>query len=180
MRRVWVLLLVVAACRSHDLDLLDNEIRRFKVENETIRAEDLEARFEKQKARADALSKRLLALAQEREDRYAEYDGLKKELASLRRRRAAAAKEKAALEKSLQQLAGDIAKMKAQLAKERKAADPTRAPDTPAEQCTGIVRVSSFFLPQDGRVGSYFKQLPRQCAEHSGINGLGKPNWQRG
>ena len=123
MRRAWVLLLVVVACRSHDLGLLDNEIRRFKVENETIRAEDLEARFKKQKARADALSERLLALAREREERYVEYDRLKRELAALHRSRATATKEKAALEKSLGQLAGDIAKMKAQLAKERKAAD---------------------------------------------------------
>jgi len=91
MRRGALLLLFAAAsCRSgkSDLNLLELETLRFKAENEEIRADDLQARYEKRKARSDRLAAQLLALQKKKEEGFAAYDRLRADLAKLERDRA--------------------------------------------------------------------------------------------
>jgi chromosome segregation ATPase len=102
MGRIALLALVaLAACKSRSLNFLEREAAKFRTQNEEIRDEDLEARYERAKAKADALDAVLLALQQRRDDLYARYDELRAEIARLGRDGAAAEQERGALAKAL-------------------------------------------------------------------------------
>jgi len=121
----WVLLLlaVLAACGGRGrLNLLERERLRFKAENETIRVEDLQARYDEQKRKADALSLEVLALQQRRDRLYGEYDLARGEVARLERDGAAAAERRAALQKSLEELQAEVHDLQAKLEKEQEVA----------------------------------------------------------
>lgn len=118
-----VLLCLLAACagRRHKLNLLEQEKLKFKAENEEIRAEHLQARYDEQKRKADALSDELLALMRHRDELYDAYDKLCSDVAKLERDQQAKTQQKAGLVKQVQATQAEVAKLKAQLEKERKA-----------------------------------------------------------
>ncbi|MHC4955036.1 MAG: hypothetical protein ACYTGZ_14245 [Planctomycetota bacterium] len=124
MRR-WVLgaLISLAACasQSDDLGLLELETLRFKASNEQIRVDDLLARYEKRRRRADALSKQLLALQQEREEAYGDYDRLRGDLVRVERERAEAERERQAAAAALAKAQRETKRLAAELKKERDA-----------------------------------------------------------
>jgi len=109
----------MAGCATSDLNLLELETVRFKEGNERIRHEDLLARYEKRKRQADALSARLLAIQQQREEAYAEYDELRGELAKVEREQAAAERDRQSAEKALAAARAETVRLAAELKTER-------------------------------------------------------------
>jgi len=123
MRGALLLLAAVAACGGRGrLNLLEREKLRFKAENETIRVEDLQARYDEQKRKADALSREVLALQQRRDRLYGEYDVARGEIVRLEKDSAAAAERRAALQKSLEELQAEVRDLQAKLGKEQEVA----------------------------------------------------------
>jgi len=114
-------LLLAASCRTgmDDMNLLQLESLRFKAENEEIRAEDLKARYEKRKRRADRLADQLLELQHRKEEDFAAYDRLRGELARVERDRVAAEEERAAAAAALEQAKAERLRLSAALAAER-------------------------------------------------------------
>ncbi|MHC4135313.1 MAG: hypothetical protein ACYS0K_10035 [Planctomycetota bacterium] len=124
MRRAgFILLCCLAACanRRQKLNLLEQEKLKFKAENEAVRVDDLQARYDGQKRKADALSDELLALMRHRDELYDAYDELRSDVAHLERDRQAKTQQKAGLVKQVQATQAEVAKLKAQLEKEKKA-----------------------------------------------------------
>ena len=114
--------LAAAACaKGRHLTMLEEEMVRFRAENERIRAEDLEAEYERQKARSERLSEDLLALVRERDRLYGEYDALRAELARLQRERKGATERRDALAKTLADARAELARLKAEVEAERAA-----------------------------------------------------------
>ena len=117
-----VLLLLLAGCsRRRTLNRIEYERLSFRAENETVRAEDLEERYRRQKRKSDALSDELLALSRERDRLYGEYDELRGQLARVDHDAQAAQKKKTALAKALQKAKADVAELTKAVAQERKA-----------------------------------------------------------
>jgi chromosome segregation ATPase len=118
-----ILLCCLAACanRRQKLNLLEQEKLKFKAENEAVRLDDLQARYDEQKRKADALSDELLALMRHRDELYDAYDDLRSDVARLERDRQAKTQQKAGLVKQVQATQAEVAKLKAQLEKEKKA-----------------------------------------------------------
>jgi chromosome segregation ATPase len=118
-----ILLCCLAACasRRQKLNLLEQEKLKFKAENESVRLDDLQARYDHQKRKADALSEELLALMRHRDELYDAYDELRSDVAHLERDRQKKAQQKAGLVKQVQATQAEAAKLKAQLEKEKKA-----------------------------------------------------------
>jgi len=116
-----LLFVAAAACKSgpDDMNLLQLESLRFKAENEEIRAADLQARYDKRKARADRLAAQLLELQHRKEQDYAAYDGLRSELARLERDHAAAVAEREAAAAALEAARAERKRLSAELAAER-------------------------------------------------------------
>jgi len=121
--RTGLLLLVLLgglpACRGRTLNFLERESLLFRADNEEIRVEDLEKRYEKNKARADRLSADLLALDHRRDELYEEYDALRAELVQARKQRDEAARalkraraERRRLELALKKEEAALAKLK--------------------------------------------------------------------
>jgi len=118
-----ILLCCLAACanRRQKLTLLEQEKLKFKAENETVRVDDLQVRYDDQKRKADALSDELLALMRHRDELYDAYDDLRSDVGRLERDRQAKTQQKAGLVKQVQATQAEVAKLKAQLDKEKKA-----------------------------------------------------------
>jgi len=117
----WVVWLsLCGACAGRDeLNLIEQETLAFKAENEAIRADDLEARYKRDKARADLLSADVLALGEERTRLYDRYDKLLAEVAKVDRDAAAARKRKVQLSGELAQLRKETQALQAELTKQR-------------------------------------------------------------
>jgi len=113
----------LAACagRHRKLSLLEQEKLRFKAENEAIRRDDLQARYNDQKRKTDALSDELLALMRHRDELFDAYDALRSDVSRLERDRQAKTKQKAGLVKQVQATQAEVAKLTAQLEKQKKA-----------------------------------------------------------
>jgi len=111
--------LLVGACASSDLNLLESETLLFKEQNEELRHEDLLASYEKRKRQADALSEKLLTLQHQREEAYAEYDVLRGELARVTRDRAAAEEQRTDAQTALAAAQAESKRLAAELKKER-------------------------------------------------------------
>lgn len=122
-RAGFILLCCLAACanRRQKLNLLEQEKLKFKAENEAVRVDDLQARYDEQKRKADALSDELLALMRHRDELYDAYDDLRSDVARLARDRQAKTQQKAGLVKQVQATQAEVAKLRAQLEKEKKA-----------------------------------------------------------
>jgi chromosome segregation ATPase len=120
-RSAVLLLVLAAACKSgpNDLNLLELNSLKFKAENEEIRAEDLQARYEKRKARADKLATQLLALQHAKEEAYADYDRMRGELARLERDHASAVRERDEAAAALKLATAERKRLSDALAKER-------------------------------------------------------------
>jgi chromosome segregation ATPase len=116
-----VCFLAACASRKEKLNLLEQEKLRFKAENEEVRMEDLQARYDEQKRKTDALSDELLALMRHRDELFDAYDALRGDVSRLERDRQAKTQQKAGLVKQVQATQAEVAKLKAQLEKERKA-----------------------------------------------------------
>ena len=117
-----ILLCCLAACANRrQLTLLEQEKLKFKAENETVRMEGLQARYDDQKRKADALSDELLALMRHRDELYDAYDDLRSDVGRLERDRQGKTQQKAGLVKQVQATQAEVAKLKAQLEKEKKA-----------------------------------------------------------
>jgi len=114
--------LLLAACSGdrNNLNLIEREMLRYKVDNEGLRGADLAARYKALKRKADQLSADLLALGRERDRLYEEYDARRSELAALARRSRAAAERKAAMDKDLAQLRRAAQQLEREVAAERK------------------------------------------------------------
>jgi chromosome segregation ATPase len=118
-----LLLCCLAACSSRraKLNMLEEEKLKFKAENEAVRMDDLQTRYDVQKRKADALSDELLALMRHRDELYDAYDELRSDIAHLERDRQSKTQQKANLAKQVKAVQAESAKLKAQLAKEKKA-----------------------------------------------------------
>ena len=122
-----LLLALLAACSTNkDLNFLERESLEFKASNETIRAEDLEQEYEKQRRRADTLSEQVLAVGRERDRLFATYDDLRAATARSQRQLAEQKKQKAALDKAVRQTNAEMAKLKKQLEEARKQTETLR------------------------------------------------------
>ncbi len=76
--------LLLAACKS-DISVLEHEMAIFKVPHERVRVEEMEQDYARYRDQAEELNRELIALGQERERLYAEYDKLRGELAAQKR-----------------------------------------------------------------------------------------------
>lgn len=116
-----LLFCLVAACaHRNDLNLLERERMQFRAENEKIRAEDLEDRYEQQKKKADQLSLELLALEQDRDRMYVQYDLLRGETVRLERDVKVSGESREGLSKALADSKAEAARLQAALEAERK------------------------------------------------------------
>lgn len=125
-RIFWAAVVAVglsSACKSgpDDMTLLDLESLRFKVANESVRADDLQAAYEKRRARADRLSLDLLALQAERERQHGEFDRVHGEFVRLEREHAQAVRDRDAAAAALQKVTAERKKLSAALDAERAA-----------------------------------------------------------
>ena len=127
--RFLCVIVLLGGCQTavDDLGLLEEETIRFKDQNEGIRVEDLMARYEKRRKRADALSDQLLQLQQEKERAYVDYDKLRGDLAKVERDRATAERSREAAASALRKAKQETARLKTELAKERRAIDGLEA-----------------------------------------------------
>lgn len=123
MGRAGFLILLLAAGCAHrkQLSLLEKEKLQFRAENEKLRAEDLEDRYQQQKKKADALSRDLLALERERDVLYGQYDMLRGETVRLDREVKVSGERVGAMTKALADAKAEEAKLLAELDAERKA-----------------------------------------------------------
>jgi chromosome segregation ATPase len=127
MGRGGVLLLLLAACaHQRQLNLLERETLRFRAENETIRAEDLERRYTDQKRKADALSAELLSLERERDRLYNRYDVLRGEVVRLEREVQVAGERQGTLKQATDAAKAEATRLEEELAKERQAIEALR------------------------------------------------------
>ena len=117
----WIVL--IGGCQSigDDINLLELETLKFKDANEEIRVDDLLARYEKRRKRADALSVQLLDLQHQRERAFAAYDKLHGDLTKVERERAAAERSREAATAALRKAKLETARLKTELDKERRA-----------------------------------------------------------
>lgn len=123
-----VLLLVVAGCaHQKQLNLLEKEKLQFRADNEKIRAEDLEDRYEEQKKKADELSAELLTLGRERDRLYGEYDAVRAETVRLERDVKTAGDRRGALAQALAESRAESANLQAELEAERKKVEELEA-----------------------------------------------------
>lgn len=123
-----LLLLVVAGCAHRkQLNLLEKEKLQFRAENEKLRAEDLEDRYQQQKKKADALSKELLALERDRDRLYGEYDMVRGESVRLDREVKGSGERCGAMAKALAEAKAEEARLQAELDAERKAIEELEA-----------------------------------------------------
>lgn len=121
-RAGFLILLLVAGCAHRkQLSLLEKEKLQFRAENEKLRAEDLEDRYQQQKKKADALSRDLLALERERDVLYGQYDMLRGETVRLDREVKVSGERVGAMTKALADAKAEEAKLLAELDAERKA-----------------------------------------------------------
>jgi len=112
----------LAGCRNgRGLNMLEREMLRFRAENERIRGEDLQAEYDRQKSKADALSEDLLALTRQRDRLFAEYDALRADLARLERERKGAEDRRDALARMLADTRAELTRLKQQIEAERQA-----------------------------------------------------------
>lgn len=116
-----LLLLVVGCAHQKQLSLLEKEKLQFRAENEKLRAEDLEDRYQQQKKKADALSRELLALERDRDALYGQYDLLRGETVRLDREVKASGERAGAMTKALADAKAEEARLQAELDAERKA-----------------------------------------------------------
>jgi chromosome segregation ATPase len=122
-----LLLLLFAACaHQRQLNLLERETLRFRAENETIRAEDLEQRYADQKRKADALSAELLTLERDRDRLYGRYDVLRGEVVRLEREVQLAGERHGALTQATDAAKALVKRLEEELAKERQAIEALR------------------------------------------------------
>ena len=133
----WVVL--IGGCQSFedDITLLELETLKFKDANEEIRVDDLLARYEKRRKRADALSDQLLDLQHQKERAFEAYDKLHGDLTRVERRRAAAEQSREAAAAALRKAQAETARLKTELDKERRAID---ALETELEKLQARVR----------------------------------------
>jgi len=128
MGRLAVLLALLAGCQmTDDLGLLEMETLKFKDANEGIRVDDLLARYEKRRKRADALSDRLLDLQQERERAFTAYDRMRGELAKVEHERAEADRSREAAAAALAKAKAETARLTTELKQERRAIETLEA-----------------------------------------------------
>ena len=121
-RAGFILLCCLAACANRqNLSLLEQEKLRFKAENESVRMEDLQERYDVQKRKTDALSEELLALMRHRDELFDAYDALRSDVSRLERDRQSKTQQKAGLVKQVQATQAEAAKLKAQLEKHKAA-----------------------------------------------------------
>jgi len=123
----WLIPLVAACVAPAERTLLEREVAGFKAENERIRAEDLEADYESQKRKADALAQELIGVQRARDRLYREYDALRAEIATLRVRRDAAAAEVASARADLAELETQAQQLAAAVEQARVEAERLRA-----------------------------------------------------
>jgi chromosome segregation ATPase len=116
-----VLLLVAGCAHRKQMNLLEKEKLQFRAENESLRAEDLEDRYQQQKKKADALSRDLLALERDRDRLYGQYDVLRGEVVRLEREVKVSGERSGAMAKALAEAKAEEAKLQAELDAERKA-----------------------------------------------------------
>jgi len=119
----FLLLCCLAACadRRQKLNLLEQEKLQFKAENESVRMDDLQTRYDDQKRKTDALSDELLGLMRHRDELFDAYDALRSDVSRLERDRQAKTQQKAGLVKQVQATQAEVAKLKAQLDKQKAA-----------------------------------------------------------
>ncbi len=123
-----VLMVGLAGCQTiDDLGLLEMETLKFKDANEEIRVDDLLARYEKRRKRADALSDRLLDLQLERERAFTAYDRMRGELAKVEHERAEADRSREAAAAALAKAKAETARLTTELKKERRAIETLEA-----------------------------------------------------
>lgn len=121
--RLLLLLSVLAVACAKDkngqLNLLDKSALDFKTSNEKIRADDLEARYKRLRAKADRLAEEVLRLGVERDRLYDEYDEARAAIARLKKQHAGAQEQGA-------ELAGLVSKLTKENVARRKALDKLR------------------------------------------------------
>ncbi len=112
-----ILLAVLPACRGRTLSFLERESLLFRADNEELRAEDLEARYQKHRQKADRLSAELLELDRQRDALFVGYDALRSELAQAQKQRNKAAAALNAERQKRKQLEQALAKERLAVAK---------------------------------------------------------------
>jgi chromosome segregation ATPase len=131
--RVQLLVLFAAlavACasdKSGGLNMLDRSALEFKVANEKVRADDLEARYKKLREKADRLAEEVLRLGVERDRLFDEYDKARASIARLKKQQAGAQKEKTDLAAVVIKLTKENDVRRKELEKLRKDSDKLRA-----------------------------------------------------
>ena len=126
---LFAVIALLGGCKTSvdDITLLDLETLRFKDANEEIRVDDLLARYEKRRKRADALSEQLLDLQHQRERAFEAYDKLHGDLAKVERQRAAAERSREAAAAALRKAKHETTRLRTELDKERRAIENLEA-----------------------------------------------------